>query len=46
MRVIKSYAPQLEPMFYYRDKTWVQMFYFLIKLQHQSRYAVFWFYIR
>ena len=44
MRVIKalvlahwcfnSYAPELVPMIYYRDKTRVQMFYFLSILMH------------
>ena len=31
VRVIESYAIKLVPMFYYRDKTRVQMFYFLNK---------------
>ena len=29
VRVIKSYSPELVPIFYYRDKTRVQMVYFL-----------------
>ena len=32
VRVIKSYASKIVPMVYYRDKTRVQMFYFLIRL--------------
>ena len=29
-----SYAPELVPMFYYRDKTQVYMFYFLNEYGH------------
>ena len=32
-----SYAPELVPIFYYRDKTRVQMFDFL-KIEHYNRY--------
>ena len=31
-----SYAPELVPMFYYRDKTRVQIFYFLNQLSQSS----------
>ena len=31
-----SYAPELAPIFYYRDKTRVQMFYFLISTRVKS----------
>ena len=32
-----SYTPELVPIFYYRDKTWVHMFYFLINQRYFNR---------
>ena len=40
VHVIKSYAPELLPMVYYRGKPRVQMFYFLIKHMTLVYYSV------
>ena len=39
VHVIKSYAPELLPMVYYRGKPRVQMFYFLIK-QNKTDFTI------